>query len=294
LVLDNADNPTVDYQDYFPDGKQGVVLLTSRNDECQQYATVKSIILEGLPKEEAQELLLKAARVPQDQYSVHAEDALKVASLLQSHPLALIHAGEYVSRGHCTLAEYPRIFAQQRQRLLAFKPAQAQSRYQDVYLTFEASAAILRSSSTEFTRDALADERPTFVDSAYGTLSQGQSSEMKVIVPEETVSTVEEFDDSSTEYSDVSMADSQIDTYMDRLADDLYAVTITLQSDSQLIRALCENLPEMLQQFALRISYEVPSREGREIMYYVHQHRRSVQWIKFQELFPRLLPFPVP
>ncbi len=38
---------------------------------------------------------------------------------------------------------------------------------------------------------------------------------------------VEEIDDSRTEYSDLSASDSQIDTCMDRLADDLYAVTIT-------------------------------------------------------------------
>jgi hypothetical protein len=112
LVLDNADDPTVDYQDYFPDGTLGVIMLTSRNHECQQYATVKSVSLEGLSTEEAQELLLKAAGVPPGQYGVHDEDAEKVARLLQSHPLALILAGAYVARGHCSLAAYPRVFAQ--------------------------------------------------------------------------------------------------------------------------------------------------------------------------------------
>jgi tetratricopeptide (TPR) repeat protein len=155
LILDNADDPGVDYQDYFPDGALGVVMLTSRNHECQQYATVKSVALKGLSNEEAQELLLKAACVPQDRYSIHEEDAVKVASLLQSHPLALIQAGAYVSRGHCSLAEYPQVFAQQRQRLLGFRPAQGQSRYRDVYATFEASANILRSSRTESAADAL-------------------------------------------------------------------------------------------------------------------------------------------
>jgi hypothetical protein len=78
-----------------------------------------------------------------------------VVSLLQSHPLALIQAGAYVSRGHCTLAEYPLVFAQQRQRLLTFRPAQAQSRYRDIYATFEASADILQLSPTESAADAL-------------------------------------------------------------------------------------------------------------------------------------------
>ncbi|KAF7507808.1 hypothetical protein GJ744_010109 [Endocarpon pusillum] len=50
-------------------------MLTSRNDECQQYATTKSIALEGLCGREAQELLLKVARVPKDRYRVHGEDA---------------------------------------------------------------------------------------------------------------------------------------------------------------------------------------------------------------------------
>jgi tetratricopeptide (TPR) repeat protein len=155
LVLDNADDPIVDYQDYSPDGILGVVMLTSRNHECQQYATVKSIALEGLSNKEAQELLLKVARVPPDQYGVHAEDAIMVASLLHSHPLALIQAGAYVSRGHCTLAEYPVVFTQQRQRLLGFRLAQGQSRYRDVYATFEASADILQSSRAEAAADAL-------------------------------------------------------------------------------------------------------------------------------------------
>ena len=155
MVLDNADDPDLDYQNYFPDATLGVVLLTSRNHECQQYATVSSIALEGLPIKEAQDLLLKAARVPRDQRDVHAEDAATVADLLQSHPLALIQAGAYVSRGHCTLAEYPGIFAQQRQRLLKFRPAQGQSRYCDVYATFEASANILHLSHTETAADAL-------------------------------------------------------------------------------------------------------------------------------------------
>ena len=80
-MLDNADDPTVDYQDYFPDGTLDVVMLTSRNNECQQYATITSIALEGLSNEEAQELLLKAACVPQNLYSIYKEDAKMVAIL---------------------------------------------------------------------------------------------------------------------------------------------------------------------------------------------------------------------
>jgi hypothetical protein len=130
-------------------------MLTSRNDECRQYATEKYIALDGLAEAEAQGLLLRAAHVPHDQHWALKDDAQKVASLLRSHPLALIQAGSYVARGHCTLAEYPQVYVQQRKRLLAFRPNQARSRYQDVYATFEASAEILQSSRTELSGDAL-------------------------------------------------------------------------------------------------------------------------------------------
>ena len=160
LILDNADNPHVDYQRYLPTGSSGVVIMTSRNNECHQYATEKHITLNGLSDDEARDLLLRVAVAPRNQHQRLEDQRLEndagvVASLLQSHPLALIQAGSYVSHGHCTLAEYPRVFTQQRQRLLAFSPAQAQPRYRDVYATFEASAEILQLSPTESAADAL-------------------------------------------------------------------------------------------------------------------------------------------
>lgn len=155
LVLDNADTLDIDYQHYFPDGPLSVVLLTSRNTECRQYATTRWVALEGLEDDGALELLFKAAGVPQEQYSTYYNDAQLVSGLLQSHTLALIQAGAYVSRGHCTLAEYPQMFERRRRQLLAFRPSQARSRYGDVYATFEVSINTLTATSTEAAQDAL-------------------------------------------------------------------------------------------------------------------------------------------
>ena len=155
LVLDNADNPDVDYQPYIPNSPLGVVMVTSRNEECQRYATAKALSLGGLSDHAARELLLKAARVPVDQHGVLQDDAAQVAALLQSHPLALVQAGAYVARGHCQLGQYPAVYEKHRRRLLEFRPSQAQSRYRDVYATFEASAAALTQSTTATARDAL-------------------------------------------------------------------------------------------------------------------------------------------
>lgn len=155
LILDNADTPDTDYQNYFPDSPIGVVMLTSRNDECEKYATTKSIRLGGLDDVEAQELLLKAIRLLQNTRDEYKDDATVVARLLQSHPLALVQAGAYISRGYCSLAEYPRIYEQQRRHLLSFRSKQAQSRYGDVYATFEVSIAMLEVTQTESAQDAL-------------------------------------------------------------------------------------------------------------------------------------------
>ena len=155
LVLDNADDPDVDYQQYIPTGPWGVVVLTSRNQKCDVYATEKSIRLDGLPDAEACQLLLRAAKISHDQHQTLEDDARNVAVLLRSHPLALIQAAAYISSGHSTIADYPRVFAQNRRRLLQFHPTQAQSRYQDVYATFEASAETLQSTGTDAATDAL-------------------------------------------------------------------------------------------------------------------------------------------
>lgn len=130
-------------------------MLTSSNAECRQYTVAKWIDLEGLLEAEARELLLRTARVPLDQYQVLKGDAQVVAVLLQSHPLALIQAGSCLSCGHRTLKDYPKVYEHQRKRLLSFKPSQAQSRYQDIDATLEASAKILQSSNTECAGDAL-------------------------------------------------------------------------------------------------------------------------------------------
>lgn len=155
LIFDNADNVEVDYQDYFPDSRHGVIVMTTRNEECEQYGTDQSVALPGLDPNETQTLLFKAAGVSLNYPQRYAEDAQRVARLLQSHPLALIQAGNYIKRGHCSLADYSLVYETRRQQLLTFRPAQARSRYGDVYATFEVSAAMLKAMDTPASRDAL-------------------------------------------------------------------------------------------------------------------------------------------
>ncbi|KAF1951354.1 hypothetical protein CC80DRAFT_210229 [Byssothecium circinans] len=157
LVLDNADDVDVDYARYLPSGAQGAIILTSRNPQCSQYSTAPAEALVGLDPEHSTQLLLKAARMPEEAWQSRETQvqAQEIVSLLGSHTLALIQAGAYVAEGFCQLAEYPKKYQQHRKRLLEHHPEQEQSRYRDVFATFEASADALERSGSQEGRDAL-------------------------------------------------------------------------------------------------------------------------------------------
>jgi hypothetical protein len=155
LILDNADDPKFDYATYIPSGNQGAVLVTSRVLECSQYSTVPAEALEGLDEEHSTQLLLKAARMPEESRQSCEEQAQAIVALLGSHTLALIQAGAYIAEGYCRLDQYADKYNRLRKRLLKHYPKQQQSRYQHVYATFEASVAVLNDAEDEVGQDAL-------------------------------------------------------------------------------------------------------------------------------------------
>ena len=155
LILDNADDPEFDYQAYLPSGTQGAAIITSRVSDCSRYSTVGSEPLKGLDLEHSTQLLLKAADIPKELWPSFDQQAKEVVRLLGSHTLALIQAGAYIAKGHGQLKQYPEVYQRQRKRLLEYHPRQAQSRYCDVYATFEASADVLKHSKTKTAQDAL-------------------------------------------------------------------------------------------------------------------------------------------
>lgn len=115
-----------------------------------------------------------------------------------------------------------------------------------------------------------------FEDSAYGTASHGQSRGVEGILPTISDAVERQIDDSCTEYSNISMTEPRRDDYAGCLADDLYAVASKIECDPQSIQTLSGLLPELLQQFALRIGTEFPRKECREVMFYAHKHRKWV------------------
>ena len=155
LVLDNADDPKLDYALYLPAASKGHVLLTSRVPECADLQTVGSDFYERLGETTAVELLLKASKIRSNLDSTHDVDARKIVNLLGCHALAIIQAGASISQGVCELGEYEEMFKKRRRRLFEIRPAMAKSQYGDVYATFEVSATYLSSRRDQTAVDAL-------------------------------------------------------------------------------------------------------------------------------------------
>jgi len=156
LILDNADDPRTDYGTYIPSGAYGTILLTSRNEACSRHATASHVNLEESTLVEAVQLLMQVTKTDQSQRERYEEDTRTVAKLLGCHPLALIQAGTYIMNSpDCTFAKYIKIYEKNRLRILKYSVNQAQSRYRDVYTTFEVSAEMLNDMGTETSKDAL-------------------------------------------------------------------------------------------------------------------------------------------
>ena len=155
LVLDNADDPNLDYAFYLPAASKGHVLITSRVPETADVQTAGMDFYESLSETTAVELLLKASKIDLNVYSTQLADARKIVNLLGCHALAIVQAGASINQGICGLEEYAEIFKSQRERLLRVHPGMAKSQYGDVYATFEVSATYLHSRSDQTAKDAL-------------------------------------------------------------------------------------------------------------------------------------------
>jgi hypothetical protein len=68
LLFDNADDPKINLHPHFPTGSWGKIVITTRNHQICSYATTlqSSCQVSNLEPDEAQLLLLRAARIPED------------------------------------------------------------------------------------------------------------------------------------------------------------------------------------------------------------------------------------
>ncbi|KAJ7703743.1 P-loop containing nucleoside triphosphate hydrolase protein, partial [Mycena rosella] len=136
LLFDNADDPKVDLNKYFPHCNHGNILITSRNPGLCVYAGSHSAVSD-MEEPDAVDLLLRsAAQDTTDHNKAIAADIVKVLCYL---PLAIIQAGAFISKSG-RLDGYLALYANNKVRLLSQKPAQSHDDYAwTVYTTWQIS-----------------------------------------------------------------------------------------------------------------------------------------------------------
>lgn len=144
LIIDNADDPSVDISRFFPSGDRGHILVTSRNSECRYHETVGYQELREMNHEEADTLLLRAAG--KDPTSSKLRRLVRpITSTLGYLPLALDQAGATIRQNICTLETYLSLYHRQRRQIMSMKSIQGGEAYKyTIYSTWEVSFQMIR------------------------------------------------------------------------------------------------------------------------------------------------------
>ncbi|KAF1944968.1 tetratricopeptide repeat domain-containing protein [Clathrospora elynae] len=160
LIIDNADDPDLRLDEYFPRGNRGHVLVTTRNPTNKSYGTVGDNFFEfhGLNNDDASCLLLKASGQVQPWDSVVSNIAMTIAKTLGYLALAITHAGRTIREQYCKLHEYLDFYERQwkktRQTRQTVKAKDAVDEL-GVFFTFELNREAIEERNTEASKDAL-------------------------------------------------------------------------------------------------------------------------------------------
>ncbi|KAF8603745.1 TPR-like protein, partial [Ceratobasidium sp. AG-I] len=150
LVLNNADDPKLNLQQFFPKCAHGDVLITTRNQEMRTHARGKGIFCRvgGMLPADALELMIKVSPAEGEQNAVDIANTL--AEQFGYFALAIVQAGAYMHTTECGLAEYLGIFQKARAEVLRRGLIQQQDDHElSLFTSWEVSHRQLSPRSTQ-------------------------------------------------------------------------------------------------------------------------------------------------
>ena len=78
-----------------------------------------------------------------------------------------------------------------------------------------------------------------------------------------------------TIYTDImSLSDTRTEQYASALAQDLFSALELATASPDIVEPVLSTLPELLRTMSLKIGYEAPSQEHRDVMVFIHKFRR--------------------
>ena len=119
IIMDNADDPSVDLFCFIPKSSRGNIVITTRNATYKKLAPNSSHHIEGLSPADASKLILKCSSYLDNE--ANRAYALLISKELGYFPLALVHAAAYISDHQC-LSTYLNTYHERRAQLLNIKP----------------------------------------------------------------------------------------------------------------------------------------------------------------------------
>ncbi|KAJ6547732.1 hypothetical protein DFH09DRAFT_634051 [Mycena vulgaris] len=136
LFFDNADDPRINLNKFFPQCKHGNILITSRNPRLRAYAGSHSLVSD-MEEPDAVALLLKSCA--EEITARNKELATDIVKALYYLPLAIIQAGAFILKSGA-LSSYLNLYSENQARLLSEQPDQSHDDYaQTVYTTWQIS-----------------------------------------------------------------------------------------------------------------------------------------------------------
>ena len=157
LIINNADDPSLDLLTLFPEGDRGHILVTTRNPNFTVHGTVGAIELKGLKPRDASLLLLKAAVTPKPWGEAIAKVANQIADALGCLALAVVQAGAVILQGMCSLQDYLKFYNQFRISVRERRSSGTTLNADQVtiYATWEHSLSSLEDRGTQAGGDAI-------------------------------------------------------------------------------------------------------------------------------------------
>ncbi|KAJ7921561.1 hypothetical protein B0H13DRAFT_146354 [Mycena leptocephala] len=135
LFFDNADDPNIDLNKFFPKCNHGNIVITSRNPRLRGYG--QHFQVADMNGTEAVELLLKCAS--EDTSSANKQIAADIVRALSYFPLAIVQAGAFILESGA-LDTYLELYMKNRAQLLRERPTQTHDDYSwTVYTTWKMS-----------------------------------------------------------------------------------------------------------------------------------------------------------
>ncbi|KAJ7687801.1 hypothetical protein B0H14DRAFT_2167916, partial [Mycena olivaceomarginata] len=133
LLFDNADDPEIDLNQFFPKCSHGNIIITTRNPALRVYGA--HALVSNMGEEEAVKLLLQSAAQQYSPINEHFAAEIELGYL----PLAIIQAGAFISESGA-IDTYLPLYKENRAQLLSKKPAQTHDDYAwTVYTTWQMS-----------------------------------------------------------------------------------------------------------------------------------------------------------